>query len=269
MNVLEPTIKAGVYAALFLAVGAAGVRLLWHRADGTTNALGGRAKSFALTASVILLIFLWLRLLAHTAAAFGVAELSWDSLKVMALESRWSYGWRLQVAAAVACVVGARWLGRFPIALVAALIAMALALPFSGHAAGSASTRLVATAHLLGGGAWMGTLAALVLTRQHGAIWSRFSLVAMVGAAVVSTSGVLLATTYLGTWRDLVDTPYGMVLVGKMVLLLGIAGCGFLNWRLLQRSIPLPGGPRYAALETVLALCLLIVTAFLTEIAHP
>ena len=63
-------------------------------------------------------------------------------------------------------------------------------------------------------------------------------------------------------------TPYGRVLVLKIALVIGISICGCVNWQRLRRMHNEPSGS-IIVLEAMLAAAVLLVTGFLTEIAHP
>ena len=87
----------------------------------------------------------------------------------------------------------------------------------------------------------------------------------MLGAAIVVSSGLLLAFNYLTSWRDVIATAYGRTLALKLAVFLAILACGALNWRQVRTDAQ----PRTARLEVTLAALLVVVTAFLTEMAHP
>src|SRR5262245_58083613 len=102
---LEAAPKALVYVAFLLAIGACAVKwLVLPRADVTADARDAcedRLARVLLTANAAAVLALLLRLFAHTFAAFGAAEwLSAESLRVIAVESRWGEGWRLQLICA-------------------------------------------------------------------------------------------------------------------------------------------------------------------------
>jgi len=59
-------------------------------------------------------------------------------------------------------------------------------------------------------------------------IW-RFSLTALVAVAVIVTTGTLQSLNRLVLIEDLVETPYGIALLAKILLLVGLLGLGALN----------------------------------------
>lgn len=269
---LETLTKIGLYAGLLTLVG--GSTAYWiARAASEDAASQRRLRAAALASAVVVLVFLLFRLAAHTWAAFGSDGVFVDNLQTIGLRSRWGRAWRLQAIAAIVVLGLTAWARRGQVlrAAVASLAAVGLAAAYSrtGHSAGSAATGAAATIHMIAGGAWLGTLGVLVVTGHRGAIWNRFSAVALSGAGGVVLSGLVLASSYLTSPRDLLDTPYGRLFVLKILLFLAIAGCGFLNWRQVSASSGSEVRPKTACLEFVLAIALVVVTAFLTETEHP
>jgi copper transport protein len=124
---------------------------------------------------------------------------------------------------------------------------------------------VVAAAHILAAGAWLGALAALVIAGHRGSLWRRFSTVGLAGSAVLGVTGLLLTYFYVATPANLLSTPYGRLLLAKLALVAGIAACGLINWRRVKSH----GYPSTARLELALAGAVVIVTAFLTETEHP
>jgi copper transport protein len=127
--------------------------------------------------------------------------------------------------------------------------------------------------HLLGGGAWLGTLAGFAAIRPRVSATFRtgllrgFSPVALTGAAALAATGILAGWLYVGSFSNLTGTSYGQVLLLKLALVAGAAACGFVNWRSLQSGRAEPG--RVVALELMLAVAIVLTTAVLTETEHP
>lgn len=157
----------------------------------------------------------------------------------------------LLVAAAFVVSAGAQRVGRVGAAAVLALAAL-LPVALSGHAAGSdehlnaVNSLLV---HLVAVTVWVGGLVGLVLLRPRvgralPVVVARYSAVAAWCFAGAAFSGVVNASLRLGSPADLVTTPYGLLLTGKVValVLLGLAG-----WAQRRRVVPRlaePGGGR-------------------------
>ena len=108
-----------------------------------------------------------------------------------------------------------------------------LVLGLAGHASGSADHETAVNAmgaHLLGATVWVGGLLALVVLARTlgtalGVVARRFSTVALWCFVTVGVSGVISASTRLGSWSDLA-TPYGELILVKVsaFVALGVAG---------------------------------------------
>lgn len=295
--VLEASAKALLYASLLLVIGASAARwLLLPRVGGELGTEGiavveRSVARLALLAAVGVVAASGLRVWTHTVAAFGFeGARSRDALELVAVRSRWGSGWRPQMAAAFVLVLASAvtvwrrtaWLLATPAALV-----MTAVIPRLGHAAGDMVRMAVHTVHLFAGGLWVGTLAVVLLarlppsipaaidralTRQHvrALILRSFWPIALSGSAAAAAAGVVMALWYVGSWTNLSTTAYGRVLLLKVGLVGTVAVCGGVNWRRLHRS-PETGHASLsiAVLESVLALAVVIVTGYLTEIGHP
>jgi putative copper export protein len=283
--VLEGSVKALLYASLLVAIGANTARwLLFPRvaaelgADGVA-ALERSVARIACAACFLTLAACVLRVWTHTVAAFGFDGAgSWDTIELIALHSRWGKGWKPQmIAALVLAVAGAASVWRrksWPLATFAVIVFTAT-MPLLGHASGNAGLMAVDAIHILGGGVWLGTLAAVLLTPIRPArirllILRRFSPIALAGAAAVMGTGLIAAWSYIGAVSNLWTTAYGCLLVIKAGLAGAIVVCGYTNWQRLRKlhgkSAPTA---TIIVLETMLALAVVIVTGYLTEIAHP
>lgn len=154
---------------------------------------------------------------------------------------------------------------------------LALVPALSGHAAAAEHpipAQVAVVMHVLGAGAWIGTLFHLsrfakkasdaTLARALGAFHS----VALGGAAMLAVSGAYHVWTILESPGQVVTTSWGRLLLAKLALLGGIAWLGYRHWKGAERQ--LAGGGR-AALRTsmqrelLLALAVLVVTGFLTN----
>jgi copper resistance protein D len=134
----------------------------------------------------------------------------------------------------------ARWLRRAPSAPArwAVVSGLAILLGASGawltHATGRLEHRwelmTLTVLHQAGGAIWLGGLLQLGglwrLARRHAAVdrlWpelvARFSRLAIISVAVLILGGVPLAWAYTGSWRALLGTGYGSLVVTKGLLL--------------------------------------------------
>lgn len=294
---LEAGAKALLYASLLIAIGASALRwLLLPRAAGELGphrvlSIEQSIARLALGAAALALAACPLRVWTHTVSAFGLSDAwSWDNLKLIALESRWGQSWKLQMAAAlilvVSCAATAWRRAAWPLATFA-ILAFTATIPLLGHAAGDALRVTLHTVHILAAGFWLGTLAVVLLMRIPTAsfeaieprltarrirliILCRFSALALPSAATAIAAGIVAAYLYVGAFSNLWTTAYGRVLLAKVALVGGISVAGYLNWQRLRR-LHEAGEPSAAiiVLEAVLAAAVVLVTGFLTEIAHP
>ncbi|MGV9785521.1 copper resistance CopC/CopD family protein [Streptomyces sp. NPDC003435] len=143
----------------------------------------------------------------------------------------------LVLVAAVCALCLRRWGAAVPrpAALTAgATLAVALALTWSAaeHASAGIQVPLAiasTTLHLLATAAWLGGLAALLLTLRAGLppqVVTRFSRMALTSVIVLVVTGVYQSWRGLGSWQALTDTTYGRVLLAKLAavaLLLTVA----------------------------------------------
>ncbi|TQK97968.1 copper transport protein [Streptomyces puniciscabiei] len=118
---------------------------------------------------------------------------------------------------------------------VAGAVSLPLALTWTAAEHASAGIQVplaiaAATLHLLAMGAWLGGLAALLLTlrRTSPATVARFSRLASASVTVLVVTGVYQSWRGLGSWQALTDTTYGRTLLAKLAavtVLLLTAAC--------------------------------------------
>ena len=150
-----------------------------------------------------------------------------------------------------------------------------------GHAAGPSPLRgvnlLVQWLHLLAVGAWIGGLAWLLAGLRGKerpdqlASAVRFSKLAAPLLGLVAVTGLSRALHLAGGWQGLLDSGYGRFLDLKVALFLGLVALGAMNrYRVLPALAS--GARRLDALrrnvrgEVVLAVCILAVTAVLSQL---
>ena len=152
------------------------------------------------------------------------------------------------------------------------------------HATASGDPKYIALdfIHVVAVSVWSGGVLAFAAmaapsvrdTKALGAMTWRFSLTALVCVAVLITTGTLQAFDRLVLWEDLYETPYGIALLAKIVLLIGLVGLGALNlfvWGpglrrgMAQRASLIRG----IGIETGLFALVFVATSFLTALAPP
>lgn len=134
------------------------------------------------------------------------------------------------IVASGSSLARSRWAA---VALGAVALFGILVLGLAGHAGGSADHETAVNAlgaHLLSAGVWVGGLLALIVLRPTfgsslGVVVRRYSTLALWCWVTLGVSGVMAATTRLGSWQDL-TTAYGVLILVKVAafLLLGVAG---------------------------------------------
>ena len=190
-------------------------------------------------------------------------------------------------------LLGALRAGPFRHEAITALgIVAALTATLVSHAAASGSPLETALdlVHILAASVWVGGLAALGWTALPFArvrdaaeaaalgrgIW-RFSLVALVAVATLVTTGALQSLRRLVLPQDLIETPYGIALLAKIVLLTATVALGALNllvWGPRLRAALAParartGLVRSTVAESALLALVLVATGALTAFAPP
>jgi len=262
-----------------------------------------RAATVGLGAALLLALAAPIRLYAQ---ALGFVEpgepITGELLSTILRETAWGRGWVLQVLAAGLAVTGFFAARAMPrpgwVMSAAATTAVVLAAPLTGHA--TASERAgswgypLDVAHLLGAGAWLGTLALVVAAGIPAAgggsgrdeagesgrglaiarLVRAFSPIALTGAGTAVAAGVALAFRYLeGSLAALWTTEYGRVLLLKLGLLALVVGMGAVNWRIVTPRLDHPGGAARirtsSVLELLLGTVLLAVTAVLVSTGMP
>jgi copper transport protein len=179
-------------------------------------------------------------------------------------------GWvRIVRVAAEGLALALCLLGRRMVAPAAIFAAASLA--FAGHAAaqGQPAGPIFADAlHVLSAGVWAGGIMALATVRPPGgwngeegkALLARFGSVALIAFAITAMTGVLAATSALGSPSDLWMTPYGLVLSLKSAGVVAMVVLSTLAWR---RGLGL------VRFEAGLAILVLAATAVLAATPIP
>jgi putative copper export protein len=100
-----------------------------------------------------------------------------------------------------------------------------------------------------------------------------FSPLALTCASILVISGAASARLQLREVGLLFGSPYGLVLVRKVVVVLMIAGLGAYHWRVAQPSLNTGRSVTRlrisVAIDVVLVLVVLVLTAILTGTAPP
>lgn len=161
----------------------------------------------------------------------------------------------------------AQWFG------LMASFAFAASLAWTGHAGATVGAtgylHLVADAlHLIAAAAWLGGLVPLILllvaARRNDAILlaadtvRRFSTLGIISVAALMLSGLINAIVLVGSFRALIATSYGHLLLLKLALFGGMLALATINRLLLAPRLARPGGGglRWLACNSTIELAL-------------
>ncbi len=252
-------------------------------------------RRFAFGSAVLLVCAAVARLYAQTYAVFGIDEpVTIQLMQLVALETRWGAQWFPQLQATLFALGGVVlmlvWPGAGLWCTATASVVLAVTLPMTGHAmshpGGAALPWTLQVGHGVAGGLWLGSLAAVLATvrssgvravDEHGQLTASlvnvFSPLAVAAVGTLLVTGIATATLYLEHWSQLWRTPYGRMLVGKVVLMLATGAVGAYNWKRLRPRLGTSRGRatliNSAGLELALACVVLAVTAVLVHLPLP
>lgn len=251
------------------------------------------ASTLGLLASLFAVIALPLRLQAQSHALFGEG-ISAD-LFGRVIGSSWGLSWTTQAAGAAVALIGflvARQLPRTGLVLAGVgALGLSVSPGLSGHAATVATWTVPAlisdAIHVLGAGIWLGTLLAMVIvgipmirriaaeerSRVLHVMVTAFSPIALTAAALVLATGAFASFLHLNAPADLWTTPYGRLLVAKLLLVMTVGAAGAYNWRRLQPRSGEPGAElrlrRSAGIELTAAALVIALTSILVAVPPP
>jgi copper transport protein len=151
----------------------------------------------------------------------------------------------VMAVAAVVAAVRPRVARPFLVVAGAAALAAILIHVAAGHANATGTLRPAKVAaqwvHVGAVSVWLGGLAALLLGirglsgEPRAAAARRFSSVALLAFVAVAATGTIRAVNEVSAWSDLFTTPYGVLVVVKVGLLLGLLALAAVNRR---RNVP-------------------------------
>jgi copper transport protein len=172
---------------------------------------------------------------------------------------------------------------------LAAGVSAALTATLVSHATAQGSLKDIVLdfTHVLSASVWTGGVVALLVcvllpgrderdeeaAAMGDAVW-RFSITALIATATLVTAGTLQAFDRLVLINDLYETPYGIALAVKIVLVvvaLGIASFNLLRWgpRLRAGERARSSLVRHTMAETATFIVIIVAASFLTAFAPP
>jgi putative copper export protein len=295
------------YVATLVITGACAVGvLLLPRATLDVDArrvLAREAARAGIGAALFMIPASLLRLADQVMALRSPGDPLMPSFSALLLSTMWGTGFLIECAALVVAGIGLTMAVRTPGArpwwALAALGAAGLcATPaLQGHAIGSEEFTSLAVAadiaHVLGASLWLGTLSVIgwlgvtlpntdgVVTEERAAradarlrvLVPLVPPIALPGAALLITSGVIASVLHLRAIPDLWSDEWGRYVLAKTIAACAIVLLGALNWRRLGPRMAGGGGTasirKSLITELLIALLILIVTAVLVVTPLP
>lgn len=195
----------------------------------------------------------WLVFQASSMTGFSPEDVLSDGTALSVLtHTRLGAVWQVRgvIAIALAGVLlvhpARRWVDLALLALSAALLG---GLAWSGHAGADGELlHLISDAiHLLAAGAWVGALLPLIIALKRTAdqaetlaLTRKFSTLGVISVAALAITGIINSLLLVGTLPALVGTPYGQILVAKIVLFIAMVLIASINRLRLTPRLPGP-----------------------------
>ncbi|HTJ22508.1 MAG TPA: copper resistance protein CopC [Gemmatimonadaceae bacterium] len=234
-----------------------------------------------------------LRVAAESTLVMGDGESRLHAMLIVVRDTRWGHGWSFGAAGAVLAIVGLvaarRSISGWVVASVGAVL-VCLGEALTGHAAASSRSALAIAAdvtHVLGAGAWIGGLAALVVSvfpaigaldqaqesRAGSRVVRAYHASAVECVAIVAISALVAAWLRLPALSALWSTTYGQILLIKVCVVLVVLAFGGYHWR---SAVSVEWGTgtagkfrRSAAAELVVGAIVVAITAVLISTPLP
>jgi len=186
----------------------------------------------------------------------------------------------VMLAASLLAALMARSQGRYVPHCLSLLVVIVLAASvMTNHAAarvdGRAPLILLTLLHEASTGFWIGGLPFLLLglyvagdrpTQWY--LMQRFSRLALVSVAVLALSGFGMSLAYVGSWRSLFGTSYGVMVIAKIMMLAAMLALGGINFLLLKKYSPdnvVPRLRRLVEAEVGIGITIVLAAASLTS----
>ena len=297
-------VRWAAFMALLFTIGAVAfrqlvVRFLRRKEEPDSPMLDDaarRAARLGQRAAIVFLVVLLLRLGVQSLAMHGRTGMLDPGLVIpMLLRTSWGFGWLAQLAGIVIAIIGFRRANtadgasakarRGWFAALVGVIVLAFASGLAGHAVAAPRLQVLTLIadgfHVIGAGGWLGSLAVVLLAGipaalalpegQRGAmvaeLFNAFSPTALMFAGIVAATGVFAAWIHVGSIPAIWQTPYGRILLLKLVVLSFVAGTGAYNWLRVKPTLGQGASVirirRSATTEIAVGIVVLLITAIL------
>jgi copper transport protein len=277
------------FAATVALIGAvAFVRLILARAHFPSvqaDEIRRRCAQLGAASATILVVALLARMLLQSRSVGGNVSAAGVSNIGIVIQTHWGAAVAVQLIAGVIALIGclfarsSRMFG-WMVAGVAVVV-LAVATSLAGHSVALQAWRSAAITsdaiHVLAASTWMGGLFALAIAGLSAHVPIKrlvdaFSPVALVATALIVGSGVLSGWLELEQMSALWETPYGQVLVLKVLLFAAAASMGAYNFlrvkpQLADSGVSSPFLGRTIPMELTFGALVLVLTGVLTGLS--
>ena len=191
-------------------------------------------------------------------------------------------GFAEMAAAAIIILLCRRSARTGRVGLVLSGLALLAAGTATSHAVAQVDCRALLSAatalHRLCAGSWIGGIPyfLIALAGSRGAdawrrIGKRFSILSMISVSVIAATGVVLSLFYIGSFAALYGTAYGVMVIAKSLLFLGLLCLGGMNFLAVERlranaDAPILRLRRVAEVEVGLGIAVLFIAASITSL---
>ncbi len=180
------------------------------------------------------------------------------------------------LAAAIVSLGKSKYVVYWLTLLVAILLSASI---MTNHAAarveGRAALILITAVHEACTGFWIGGLPFLLMGVYKAAdaptqwyLTQRFSRLALISVVLLVVSGFTMSLTYIGSIHSLIGTSYGLMVLGKVAMLLAMLALGGINFLMLRKYTPegaLPRLRRLVEVEVGIGITIVLAAASLTS----
>jgi copper resistance protein D len=245
-------------------------------ADSSLERVRGALLRLFRAAAIALVVVQVLYLYVNSAVLMATAEIGISAVA----GANFFIAGSVILLAALTIAATARSAGRFAGWWMALLVLLVLgASVMTNHAAARMEHRvpmvILTVLHEACTGFWIGGLPFLLLglhvAKDSPTQWyitQRFSRLALVSVMVLVLSGLGMSLVYIGSFRSLYGTAYGVMVIAKIMMLMAMLALGAINFLMLRKYSPDQAMPRLRRLveaEVGIGITIVLAAAALTS----